>query len=299
LTLDWLTEPFALDVQRRALAEIVLAGGLGGLLGSHVVLRRLGFISEAMSHAVLPGVVVAFLVAGAGSVLFGALAAGFAAAIGVGLITRERRVQQDAATGIVLSATFALGVVLISTLHSYATALEDFLFGNVLLVSAQDLALTFGIAALVSASLLVFHRRFLLRAFDPQGSEALGLHGLALDLLLLLLLAGTVVISLRAIGNVLVVAFLITPAATARLLTDRVPSMMVLSATLGALTGATGMVIAYHLDVATSGFIVCLSTAIFLGVLVFEPRRGLLSRRLRPSGQVAAETFIPPAPHGH
>ena len=296
--MDWLTQPFALEVQRRALAEVVLAGGLGGLLGCYVVLRRLGFMSDAMSHAVLPGVVVAYLLAGLGSVLVGALAAGVVAAIGVGLITRDRRVEHDAATGIMLSATFALGVLLISTLRSYATALEDFLFGNVLLVSGEDLALTVVIGACVAAALLVFHRRFLLRAFDPVLADALGLNGLALDLLLLLLLAGTVVISLRAIGNILVVAFLITPAATARLLTERVPSMMAVSSLLGAGTGAVGMVLAYHLNVATSSFIVCLSTAIFLAVLVAEPRRGLLTRRLR-AGAAPRRPSYTPAPHGH
>jgi ABC-type Mn2+/Zn2+ transport system permease subunit len=188
---------------------VLLSGGLGGLLGCYVIFRRLGFMSDALSHAVLPGVVIAFLFAGASAILYGALVAGVVAALAIGVITRERRIQEDAAIGIVLTGAFALGIVLISTVRTYATALEDFLFGNVLLVSTEDVWLTLGLTVLVGASLLVFHRRFVLRAFDPQLAEAMGFNGLLLDLILLLLLAATVVVSLRAIGNILVVAFLI------------------------------------------------------------------------------------------
>ncbi len=298
MILRWLTDPFQLAIQQRALAEVVIAGGLGGLLGCYVVLRRLGFMTDAMAHAVLPGVVIAFLAAGTSAVLYGAMVAGAGAAAVIGLITRDRRIRQDAAIGIVLSGGFALGVVLISTVRSYASALEDFLFGNVLLVSPEDLALTLVVAALVAASIMVLHRRLMLRAFDPEGSEAMGLNGLALDLFLLLLLAGTVVVSLRAIGNILVVAFLITPAATARLLTDRVPAMMLTSALIGSATGVAGLVLAYHLNVASGSFIVCLSTLVFLVLLVVEPRRGLIARRLRGRSSGAPGVAVH-AHHGH
>jgi len=281
VTLGWLTDPFTLEVQRRALAEVVLSGSVGGTLGCYVIFRRLGFMTDALSHAVLPGVVVAFLLVGAAAILYGALAAGVAAAVVIGLITRERRVQEDAAIGIVMTGAFALGVVLISTVHSYATALEDFLFGNVLLVTAEDLWLTIGLAVGVAGVLLVFHRRFVLRAFDPGLADAMGLNGLLLDLLLLLLLASTVVVSLRAIGNILVVAFLITPAATARLLTNRVPAMLAISGALGAASGVAGLVLAYQLNVSSGSLIVCLTTALFLLVLVLEPRRGAIATAIR------------------
>jgi manganese/iron transport system permease protein len=294
VTLDWLTDPFLLDVQRRALYEVLLSGGLGGALGCHVVFRRLGFMTDALSHAVLPGVVIAFLAVGTSAVLVGALAAGIVAAVAIGLIARERRLQEDTATGIVLAGTFALGVVLISTVHSYATALEDFLFGNVLLVSQEDLWLTVALAALALALLVVFHRRLVLRAFDPGLSDAMGVNGLLLDLMLLLLLASTVVVSLRAIGNILVVAFLITPAATARLLTSHVVPMMVVAALLGMASGVAGLVLAYHLNVSSGSLIVCLTTVVFLVVLVFEPRRGALARALRRR-EPPAPALITPA----
>lgn len=295
MTLDWLTDPFLLDVQRRALLEVLLSGGLGGALGCYVIFRRLGFMADALSHAVLPGVVIAFLLTGAAGILYGALAAGAVAAVSIGLITRDRRIQEDAAIGVVLTGSFALGVVLISTVRSYATALEDFLFGNVLLVSPEDVWLTLGLSAAAAIVLLIFHRRFVLRAFDPGLAEAMGLNGLLLDLLLLLLLAATVVVSLRAIGNILVVAFLITPAATARLLTVRVPRMLLFSAGIGAFSGLAGLIIAYHLNVSSGSLIVCLSTLLFLAVLIFEPRRGALARRLH---QPWAATDQPRFHHG-
>jgi manganese/iron transport system permease protein len=295
VTLDWLTDPFLLDVQRRALLEVLLSGALGGALGCHVVFRRLGFMTDALSHAVLPGVVIAFLAVGTSAVLVGALAAGIVAAVAIGLIARERRLQEDTATGIVLAGAFALGVVLISTIRTYATALEDFLFGNVLLVSQEDLWLTVALAAVALVLLVVFHRRLVLRAFDPGLSDAMGFNGLLLDLMLLLLLASTVVVSLRAIGNILVVAFLITPAATARLLTNHVVPMMVIAALLGMASGVAGLVLAYHLNVSSGSLIVCLTTAVFLAVLVFEPRRGALARTLRRR-DAPAPAVITPAP---
>lgn len=278
---------------------MLLSGGLGGLLGCYVIFRRLGFMSDALSHAVLPGVVIAFLFAGASAILYGALVAGVVAALAIGVITRERRIQEDAAIGIVLTGAFALGIVLISTVRTYATALEDFLFGNVLLVSTEDVWLTLGLTVLVGASLLVFHRRFVLRAFDPQLAEAMGFNGLLLDLILLLLLAATVVVSLRAIGNILVVAFLITPAATARLLTNRVPPMLVVSSLIGASTGMAGLVAAYQLNVSSGSFIVCVMTALFALVLLFEPRRGLIVTWLRRGGETGSMPADLPQLHGH
>ncbi|MHB8507662.1 MAG: metal ABC transporter permease [Candidatus Dormibacteria bacterium] len=298
--MHWLSDPFQYDVQRRALLEVLLSGALCGALGTHVVLRRLGFLSDALSHAILPGVVIAYLKAGFGAVLYGALAAGAVAAATIGLITRNRRVKEDTAIGIVLSGGFALGVVLISTLHSYANAFEDFLVGNVLLISQQDVTLTLVLAAIVVLVLVAFHRRFVLRAFDPDAAEALGLNGAVIDMVLLMSLAATVVVSLRSIGNILVVALLITPAATARLLTDRVLPMMFTGAALGAGAGLAGLLLAYQLNVAAGGLVVCISTAVFGLVLILEPRRGALGSLLRRRSGVAIARADPDhRHHGH
>jgi manganese/iron transport system permease protein len=296
---SWLTDPFQFEVQQRALLEVVVSGALCGALGAHVVLRRLGFMTDAVSHAVLPGVVIGYLRAGVSGVLYGALAGGILAASAIGLLTRNRRVREDTAIGIVLSGGFALGIVLISTLRSYATSLEDFLFGNVLLVSPQDVQLTLALGAVVTLVLFVFHRRFVLRAFDPDTAEALGLSGTLIDLVLLMTLALTVVVALRSIGNILVVALLITPAATARLLTDRVIPMMLIASAIGVLSGVAGIIVAYQLNVATGGLIVCVATAVFLAVLVLEPRRGLVGTlRARRRRELAPEA-APAASHSH
>ena len=281
----------------------MLSGGLCGALGAHVVLRRLGFMTDALSHAVLPGVVIGYLKVGVSGVLYGALAAGILAASAIGLITRNRRVKEDTAIGIVLTGGFALGIVLISTLRSYATALEDFLFGNVLLVSPADVQLTLALAAVVAVVMFVFHRRFILRAFDPDTAEALGLNGTLLDLVLLMTLAATVVVALRSIGNILVVALLITPAATARLLTDRVLPMMLIGALIGAGSGVLGIIVAYQVNVATGGLIVCIATAIFLAALLLHPQRGLLgslrTRRRRASEQDPGAAPVHAGTHSH
>jgi manganese/iron transport system permease protein len=301
----WLTDPFQFEVQRRALLEVVVSGGLCGALGAYVILRRLGFMADALSHAVLPGVVIAYIRVGVGGVLYGALAAGILAASAIGLITRNRRVREDTAIGIVLTGGFALGIVLISTLRSYATALEDFLFGNVLLVSPDDLKVTLVLAGMVGVVMVLFHRRFVMRAFDPDTAEALGLNGNLLDLVLLMTLAATVVVALRSIGNILVVALLITPAATARLLTDRVLPMMLIGALLGAGSGVVGIIVAYQLNLATGALIVCVATVVFLGTLLLEPRRGLVgilrARRRRDVTAVGAPALEPgvQAPHSH
>ena len=295
--IHWLVDPFQYEVQRRALLEVILSGALCGALGTHIVLRRLGFMSDALSHAVLPGVVIAYLKVGVGGVLYGALAAGALAAGAIGLITRNRRVREDTAIGIVLAGGFALGIVLISTLRTYSGALEDFLFGNILLVSGADVAVTVVLAVVIIAVLVLFHRRIVLRAFDPDTADALGLNGTLIDMVLLMMLAATVVVSLRTIGNILVVALLITPAATARLLTERVVPMMLASALLGAFAGVVGMIIAYWLNVATGALIVCVSTAVFALVLLLDPRRGLLGS-LRPK-RVREPAATPSAGHSH
>ncbi|MEA2647306.1 MAG: hypothetical protein QOE92_2389 [Chloroflexota bacterium] len=298
--LRWLLDPFQFDVQRRALLEVVLAGGLCGALGIHIVLRRLGFMTDALSHAVLPGVVIAYLRVGVGGVLYGALAGGVLAASAIGLITRNRRVREDSAIGIVMAGGFALGIVLISTVRSYAGALEDFLFGNVLLVSWSDLVLTTGLAVAVLLVMFLFHRRLVMRAFDPDTTDALGLNGTMVDLVLLMTLAATVVVALRAIGNILVVALLITPAATARLMTDRVIPMMLISAGLGVFSGVVGMVAAYHLNVATGALIVCVATAVFGLVLLLEPRRGALGALLdRRRYEAAGDAVTQAGTHSH
>jgi len=178
------------------------------------------------------------------------------------------------------AGTFALGIVLISSSKNFTRDLASFLFGNVLGATTEDIYLSAAAGAVVIILLVLFHKELLISSFDRTAAEAMGIRVFRLDLLLLLLVSLTIVISLRAVGNILVVAMLVTPAASARLLTDRLPVMMVLSSFIGALCGVLGLFVSYHMDVAAGGTIVLVATALFIIVWLFAPKHGYLQTKL-------------------
>ncbi|HET6261540.1 MAG TPA: iron chelate uptake ABC transporter family permease subunit, partial [Chloroflexia bacterium] len=235
----WLTDPLQFTFMQRALVEVVLMGITCGLIGTYVVLRGMAFIGDALAHAIFPGVVIAFLLHA--SFFLGALLFGGLTAVAIGALARNRRVSEDTAIGVLFAGMFALGIVLISTVEGYTADLASFLFGNVLGVSVEDLIASVVIGALVLVLLVLFHKELVLVTFDNDMAEAAGLPVWLLNLGLLLLIAVTIVVSLRAVGNILVVAMLVTPAAAARLWTDRLRVMMGLSALFGALAGVLGL----------------------------------------------------------
>ncbi|MBI5876654.1 MAG: metal ABC transporter permease [Chloroflexi bacterium] len=267
-----LIEPLQFAFIQRGIVEVVLMGAVCGAMGAFVIARGWGFIGDAIAHAVFPGVVIAYL--GHFSFFLGALAFGALTAIGVGAISRSDRLKEDTAIGILFAGMFALGVVLISSARSYTADLGAILFGNVLGVSDADLLAALLLAALASAVLFFMHKELVLVAFDRTMAAAVGLPVVWLDLLLLLLLTLTIVVSLQAVGNILVVAMLITPAATARLYVERFHTLMLLGALIGALCGAGGLYLSYHLSLASGGTIVLLTTAVFLASFIFSPKYG-------------------------
>jgi manganese/iron transport system permease protein len=269
-----LLDPFQFGFMQRALIEVLLIGLICGAMGAFVVTRGLGFIGDAISHAVFPGLVIAFL--GQFSFFLGALFFGLLTAFGIGALTRNQRVREDTAIGILFAGAFALGVVLISSIHSYTTDLGAILFGNVLGVSTLDLVLTLALGGLVVAVLFLFYKELLLVAFDRAMAAAMGLPVGWLDQLMLLLLTLTIVISLQAVGNILILALLITPAATARLFVHRFQSLMVMGAMVGALCSVVGLYLSYYLNLASGGTIVLFTTAVFLVCFLFAPRYGVL-----------------------
>jgi manganese/iron transport system permease protein len=286
--MDWvslwkaLVDPFQYTFMRRGLIEVLLIGLICGAIGAFVVTRGLGFIGDAISHAIFPGIVIAFLARF--SIFIGALAFGLLTAFGIGVISRNQRVREDTAIGIVFAGAFSLGVVLISSIRSYTTDLGAILFGNVLGVSDQDVMLTVALGAGVVAVLYLLYKELLLVAFDRTMAAAMGLPVAWLEQLLLLLLTLTIVISLQAVGNILILAMLITPAATARLFVQRFQALMLLGALIGAMCGVVGLYASYYLNLASGGTIVLFTTAVFLVCLVFAPRYGLMGnvwRRLR------------------
>jgi manganese/iron transport system permease protein len=211
--ISFLVEPWQYGFFQRAILEVSIVGILCGLVGCFVVLRGLAFIGDALAHAVFPGVVLSYL-AGQ-SILIGAFVFGGITALGVGALSRSRRVSEDSAIGIVFAALFALGVVLISRQTSIRTNLASLLFGSVLGVSSEDLIATFLIALAVVIVLFLLLKEFTLIAFDATLATSLGYPVFRLDLLLLLLVSATIVVSLQTVGNTLILALIVTPPATA------------------------------------------------------------------------------------
>jgi manganese/iron transport system permease protein len=288
-------EPLHYEFMQRALLEVTLMGAVTGAIGTYVVLRGLSFMGDALSHAIFPGIVLAFLLGQ--SVLLGALVFGVLTAASIAFLATNRRVKEDTAIGVLFAGMFALGVVLISTSRNFTRDLASFLFGNVLGVTTADIWASAIVGVVVLALIGLFYRELQMTAFDRVGARAMGLPVFWLDLLLLVLISFTIVVSLSAVGNILVLAMLVTPAAAARLLTDRLSVMLGLSAGLGAASGVLGLFISYHTNVAAGGTIVLVATGFFGLVWLLAPTHGLIAnvlirRRGAPQPQPGAPVIL-------
>ena len=261
----------------RGLLASVMVGILCAVMGTYVVLRGMAFLGDAISHAILPGVAIAFLLHG--SLLVGAVIAAVVIALSIGFFSKGGAVKEDTAIGILFAAALSLGVALISSIQTYAVDLSHILFGNVLGVSVSDLWLTAGLGLLVLIAVALFYKQFLVISFDPILAATLRLPAELLRNLMLVLLALTVVVSLQTVGVGLAAAMLVTPAATAYLLTRRLWPMMLVSASIGAVSSLAGLYLSYYLNIVSGSAIVLVATAFFLVVFLFQPRRGLLWKR--------------------
>jgi ABC-type Mn2+/Zn2+ transport system permease subunit len=278
--MDWLLTPLSYAFLQRGLLAALMVGVLCSVIGCYIVLRSMAFLGDAMAHAVLPGVGIAYLLGR--NLTLGALAAALVVALGVGLFSRRGTIKEDTAIGVLFAAALSLGVVMISSIRTYAVDLSHILFGNVLGVSTLDLWLTAGLGAVILILIFVFYRPFLVISFDPVLATTLRMRVGLYNNLLLILLALTIVISMQTVGVGLVAAMLVTPAATAFLLVRRLPTMMVLSGLIGGVSSLVGLFASYHLNVASGAAIVLTTTAFFLLAFLFAPQRGLvwdLSRR--------------------
>lgn len=263
---------------QRGLLAAVLVGVVCAAVGTYVVLRGMAFFGDAVAHAILPGVAIGYLVSGGarGAVFWWGLATAVLTAIGIGAIGQRTQLKEDTAIGILFAGMFALGIALISTVRSYAVDLAHFLFGDILGVSVGDLWLIGGLSAVVLLTILALYKELLVLSFDPILAITLRLPSGLLNYLLLVLIALTVVAALRTVGVALMVAMLVTPAATAYLLTRRLLHMMVLAMALGALASIIGLYLSYYVSIASGAAIVLVCTIFFLIALFFSPRRGLL-----------------------
>lgn len=278
--------PLRYGFMLRGLAAAVMVGIVCATVGTYVVLRGMAFFGDALAHAILPGVAVGYLVSGSarGPLFWWALGTAILTALGIGAIGRRTHIKEDTAIGIIFAAMFALGIALISRTQSYAVDLAHFLFGDVLGVSSADLALTAGFGGLVILTIVALYKEFLVISFDPVLAATLRIPSSLLHYLLLALIAVTIVVSLQTVGIALMVAMLVTPAATAYLLTRRLPAMMALAAFLGAAAGVSGLYLSYYAGIASGAAIVLVSSVFFVLAVLFAPNRGvLMGRRARPS----------------
>lgn len=271
---NWLTAPLAYEFMQRGLMASTMVGILCAVVGCYVVLRSMAFLGDAMAHAILPGIAVAYLIKG--NLIIGALVAAIAVALGIGLFTRQGTIKEDTAIGILFAAALSLGVLLISTIKTYAVDLTHILFGNVLGVSETDVWLTAGLSVIVLATIVLLFKEFLVISFDPVLAATIRLPAERLRNLMLVLIALTIVVSLQTVGVGLVSAMLVTPGATAYLLTRRLPTMMVIAAFVGAFSSVVGLYISFYVNVASGAAVVLIATFIFLLVFLFAPTRGIV-----------------------
>jgi len=274
---DIFLQPFSYDFMLRGLVASVIVGVVCAVVGVYVVLRGMAFFGDALAHAVLPGVALGYLLSGGSrnTLFWWALGAAVLVALAVGRISKRAEIREDTAIGILFASMFALGIALISTVRSYSVDLSHFLFGNVLGVSTRDLVLTSVFGGVVLLTIFLFYKEFLVLSFDPVLAATLRLPSGLLNNILLVLMALTVSIAMQTVGVALMVAMLVTPAATASLLTRRLWQGMLVSAVIGAFSAVTGLYLSYYFNIVSGSAIVLTATAIFLLVFLFQPRRGL------------------------
>lgn len=276
---ELLTEPLAYPFMMRGLLAALMVGVICSTLGTYVILQGMAFLGDALAHAILPGVVMAYLLGWPLAV--GALIVGIATALGIGALSEKGEIRSDTAIGIVFAGSFALGVALLSTVRSYAVDLAHILFGDLLAVSTEELWLTLILGTLVLVTIIAFYKELLVITFDPTLAAVLRLPDRFLRYLLLVLIAVTIVISLQTVGIALVLAMFVTPAATAQLLTKRLPTMMLVAALIGATANVSGLYLSYYVNIATGPAMVLVATAFFLLTFLLAPERGLVMRRVR------------------
>jgi len=277
--LEVLLQPLQYPFMLRGMAAAVLVGIVCAVLGAYVVLRGMAFFGDALAHAILPGLAVGYLVGGGARepLFWWAMGTAVVSSLGIGAVSRTARIKEDTAIGIIFAGMFALGIALISSVRSYTVDLAHFLFGDVLGVGTQDLLLTAVFGGLVLVGVFLFYKEFMILAFDPVLAATLRLPARLMDNILIVLIAVAIVVSLQTVGVALMVAMLVTPAATAYLLTRRLWKMMALAAAIAAVSAVIGLYLSYYFNVASGAAIVLTCTAVFTIAWVATS----LNRRIR------------------
>ena len=279
--MDWLTEPFQHEFMRRVFVGGALIGFTGGFLGAFIVLRRLALMADSLSHSLLPGLAVGFMIFGLApmGLFFGALVAALIVAVGAQLIARSSRLKEDTALGVLYTVAFSLGVVLISFVK-VRVSLVHYLFGNILGLSNTDLWMIWGISLAVVPLLAALQRPLLLTLFDPTVAASQGIRVNLLNFVLMIALVLTMIASLQAIGVIMLLGLLIAPAATVYLLCDSYPAMLWGGGLIGMFGSCTGLLVSYRLNLPSGACIVLVLGLVFFAAYLFSPRYGLF-RKLR------------------
>ncbi|WP_445628199.1 metal ABC transporter permease [Nostoc sp. DSM 114167] len=273
--LDWFTTPLQHEFMVKAICVSALVGVVCSVLSCFMTLKGWALMGDAVSHAVMPGVVIAYVL----NIPFavGAFVFGVGSVIAIGYIKAKTRIKEDTVIGLVFTGFFALGLVLVSKTPS-SVDLTHILFGNVLGISNEDIIQTVIISVITLVTIAVLRKDLLLFCFDPTHARSIGLNTATLHYILLSLLSLTAVAGLQTVGIILVVAMLVTPGATAYLLTDRFDHMILIAMASGVFSSVMGTYISYHIDGATGGCIVVLQTLLFIVAMIFAPKHGLLGR---------------------
>lgn len=278
-----LLEPLQYEFIQRALIASVMVGISCGLIGAFIMLRRLSLIGDALAHAVLPGVVIGFMVAGksAVSLFIGASVAGIVTAVLISFVERNSKIKSDTAIGIIFTGAFALGILLVSQLKQVHIDLSSYLFGDVLGVSDSDIILSTLIAMFILLVVILFYKQLVLTTFDPTLAHIIGVSAGAFHYFLMTMLSMSIVAGLQSVGVILIIAMLITPPATAFLLTDRMKLLLVISAVCGVFSSVTGLYLSYHFNFASGASIVLVAVFIFTLAFLFSPKEGIITKALR------------------
>jgi ABC-type Mn2+/Zn2+ transport system permease subunit len=269
--MDWLTEPFTLALQQRALVAGVLAAVALAVVGTWVVIRGMTFLGDALVHGVVPGIALALIFEF--NVIVGALLAAVIMVGGINLVHRQTGFSEDTGIGLLFVGMLGVGVILISSTDSFATNLTSILFGDILGVTTSDLVGLAVVVALVALLSALFYRNFLVLSFNEQKAQLFGLRPSATHLALLALITLSIVGSFQTVGTLLVFGLLVGPAATAALLVKRVPSMMAVAAVLGMVSVVVGLIISYHANTSGSATMAVLPIVLFFFVLAFRRMR--------------------------
>ena len=277
---QFLREPFQFAFMQRALLATLMVSVVSATIGTFVVLKGLAFIGDALAHASFAGVATAFVLGG--NIYLGAVVAALVTALAIALVGGRARVSFDTAIGILFVGAFALGILIISRQANYTVDLFSFVFGNVLGVGRDDLLLIAVMGSVILTMVAVFYRQLLFTAYDPTMAAASGVPVGLVQYGLLAMLGIATVVALKAVGIVLVVAMLVTPAATASLLVRRVHHIMALGTVVGAISSLVGLYVSYYADVASGAAIVLTATVLFLLAFLLSPRRGLVAALRTP-----------------